>query len=344
MLLTVYIVAALFTFAVCFFGRRTGTLLRVMDQPDGRRKLHATPTPLVAGLAVMIPVIAMGLTQSQETHWAPLYLTITGVSTFFVALGHIDDRSHIRALYRLIVSALVVGAALWAVPGLTVRVLSFSFADQTPPVVLGSIGGVAFSILCLVGLQNAANMADGKNGLVIGMSLIWTLLLFSYAPAHTDPLLIVLAIGLAVALAFNLAGKVFLGDAGTYGLSVTVGMIVLYSYNVGFDVFPADAVALMFLVPVVDTLRLIVLRTLKGRSPFSPDRDHLHHVLLSLMPWHWALTTYLALVAVPSLVARYNVEWTGTLAVGTLTIYAILIAQKYRPVGVAASGSGSSST
>lgn len=344
MLVSSYIVAGVFALLVCIFGRQIGALLGVMDLPDGRRKLHAAPTPLVAGVAVMIPVIAMALALSQISTWGPLYLTISGVSMFFVALGHIDDRRHVRAFFRLIVSALVVGGALWAVPGLTVRVLSFSFADQSPPVFLGNIGGIAFSVLCLVGLQNAANMADGKNGLVIGMSLIWILLLFAYAPAHMDPLLIVLAIGLVVALTFNLAGKVFLGDAGTYGLSVTIGMIALYSYNVDFVGFPADAVALMFLVPVVDTLRLIVLRTLRGRSPFSPDRDHLHHVLLALMPWHWALTTYLALVAVPSLVARYNVDWTGSLAIGTLTIYAILIAQKYRPIGVAASKPGSSST
>ncbi|MEQ8247540.1 MAG: MraY family glycosyltransferase [Alphaproteobacteria bacterium] len=344
MFLAAYIFAGAFTLAGCIFGRQIGTALGVMDLPDGRRKLHAAPTPLVAGVAVMIPVVAMGLVLSQTSIWEPLYLAISGVSAFFVALGHVDDRSHIRALYRLLLSALVVGSALWAVPGLTVRVLSFSFSDQSSPIFLGSIGGAAFSVLCLVGLQNAANMADGKNGLVIGMSLIWILLLFAYTPAHMDPLLIVLAIGLVVALTFNLAGKVFLGDAGTYGLSVTIGMIALYSYNVDFVGFPADAVALMFLVPVVDTLRLIVLRTFRGRSPFSPDRDHLHHVLLALMPWHWALTTYLALVAVPSLVARYNVDWTGSLAIGTLTIYAILIAQKYRPIGVAASKPGSSST
>jgi len=152
--------------------------------------------------------------------------------------------------------------------------------------------------------------------------------------------LIVLTITLCVSLVFNLSGKVFLGDAGTYGLSVILGLIALYSYNVGFATFPADAVALMFLIPVADTLRLIVARGIKGRSPFSPDREHLHHILLSLVSWHWALTIYLALVGVPSLIARYNVEWTGGLAVATLTVYALIVSQKYRTVGVPAAGSG----
>jgi|APSaa5957512535_1039671.scaffolds.fasta_scaffold54301_2 UDP-GlcNAc:undecaprenyl-phosphate/decaprenyl-phosphate GlcNAc-1-phosphate transferase len=339
-MLIAYILAGLFAMVVCVFGPAIGRRLHVMDSPDGQRKFHAEPTPLVAGIAVMVPPIVLGLVQAQVSVWRPLYLAIALVSAFFVILGYLDDRRHIRALLRLAISAVAVGAVIWMVPGLAVTVLSFSFDDAVPPIILGPWVGLLFSVLCLVGLQNAANMADGKNGLVIGISLIWTLLMFAYAPDHIHPLLIVLTITLAVSLAFNLSGKVFLGDAGTYGLSVILGLVALYSYNVGFATFPADAAALMFLIPVVDTLRLIVARGIKGRSPFSPDREHLHHILLSLMPWHWALTIYLALVGLPSLIARYNVEWTGGLAVATLTVYALIISQKYRRVGVQAAGAG----
>jgi UDP-GlcNAc:undecaprenyl-phosphate GlcNAc-1-phosphate transferase len=339
-MLIAYILAGFFAMLVCACGPTIGHRLRVMDSPDGRRKLHAVPTPLVAGIAVMVPPIVMGIVQAQVSVWRPLYLAIALVSAFFVILGYLDDRRHIRALLRLAISAVAVGAVVWMVPGLAVDVLIFSFDELVPPIVLGPSVGLLFSVLCLVGLQNAANMADGKNGLVIGISLIWTLLMFAYAPDHIHPLLIVLTITLAIALGFNLTGKVFLGDAGTYGLSVMVGLITLYSYNVGFVTFPADAVALMFLIPVVDTLRLIVARGIKGRSPFAPDREHLHHVLLSILPWHWALTVYLALVGVPSLIARYNVEWTGGIAVATLTVYALIISQKYRRVGIRVPGTG----
>jgi UDP-GlcNAc:undecaprenyl-phosphate/decaprenyl-phosphate GlcNAc-1-phosphate transferase len=340
-MLIAYILGGLFATLVCVYGPAIGRRLQVMDSPDGHRKLHAAPTPLVAGIAVMVPPIMLSLVQSQISVWAPLYLAIALVSAFFVILGYLDDRRHIRALLRLAISAVAVGVVIWMVPGFAVTVLSFSFDGSVPPIILGPWFGLAFSVVCLVGLQNAANMADGKNGLVIGISLIWTLLMFAYAPDHVHPLLTVLTITLAVAFVFNLSGKVFLGDAGTYGLSVISGLVALYSYNVGFVTFPADAVALMFLIPVVDTLRLIVARGIKGRSPFSPDREHLHHILLSLMPWHWALTVYLALVGVPSLIARYNVEWTGGLAVATLTVYALIVSQKYRTVGVPAAGAGS---
>jgi UDP-GlcNAc:undecaprenyl-phosphate GlcNAc-1-phosphate transferase len=343
-MLIAYVLAGLFALLVCAFGPAIGRRLAVMDHPDGRRKLHAKPTPLVGGMAVLVPPVTLWMILSVGSPWYPLYLCIALVTAFFVVLGYLDDRRHIRAALRLVISVLVVSGILWLVPGLSITVLSFSFGEIVPPIILGPWYGLAFSVLCLVGLQNAANMADGKNGLVVGISLIWTLLLFTYAPDHLDPLLIVLTITLAVVLAFNLSGKVFLGDAGTYGLSVIIGVIALYSYSVGFAVFPADAVALMFLVPVVDTLRLIVARGIKGRSPFSPDREHLHHILLSLMPWHWALAVYLSLVGVPSIAARYNVDWTGALAVGTLVIYALIVSQKYRSLRPAASGAGSAQT
>jgi UDP-GlcNAc:undecaprenyl-phosphate GlcNAc-1-phosphate transferase len=341
-MLIAYIFAGLFATSVCVFAPAIGRRLQVMDLPDGQRKLHTVPTPLVAGFAVMVPPIVLVLVQAQISVWRPLYLAIALVCAFFVILGYLDDRHHIRATLRLMISAVAVGAVVWMVPGLAVTVMSFSFDEFVPPIILGPWIGLFFSVLCLVGLQNAANMADGKNGLVIGISLIWTLLMFAYAPSHLHPLLIALMVTLAVSLAFNLTGKVFLGDCGTYGLSVILGLIALYSYNVGFVTFPADAVALMFLIPVVDTLRLIVARGIKGRSPFSPGRDHLHHILLSLVPWHWGLTIYLTLVGVPSLIARFNVEWTGGLAIGTLTVYALIVSQKYRRVGVPAVGDGSS--
>ena len=341
LLIAFYLLSGAFAMLVCALAARIGPWLGVMDVPDGRRKLHRLPTPLVGGLSVLIPVVVALAWFSITSNFAPLYLMIGAATLLLAFLGFLDDRRHVRAVWRLIVSAAVFGAVLLVVPGLTVRWLNFSFAGVVSPVFLGPVGGFLFVTVCLVGLQNAVNMADGKNGLVIGLCLIWTIVLFGYVPSHLDPLLFVLVIGLAVAFGFNVAGRIFLGDAGTYGLSALIGLLTIYTYNVGFVAFPADAVALMFLLPVVDTLRLMVARLAKGRSPFSSDRDHLHHILLELMPWHWALSVYLVLVALPLILSRYYVEWTGLFAVGAILVYSVLVAQKYRPTAAATSNSGS---
>ncbi|MBX6375836.1 MAG: hypothetical protein IRZ13_16590, partial [Acetobacteraceae bacterium] len=186
-------------------------------------------------------------------------------------------------------------------PALTVTFFDFSFVK--PALFLDGWGALAFTVISLVGLQNAVNMADGKDGLALGMLLIWTGLIALYAPAHMTPVLLLLALTLATALWFNLRGQLFLGDSGAYSLAVLVGLLAVGTHDVRFTELPTDVVALWFLIPVVDCLRVMVRRIVAGRSPFAPDRQHLHHMLERLAPWRLGLPLYLSLIAGPALLA-----------------------------------------
>ena len=307
-MLITYVVLALFTLGVCVWATPLGRAAGIVDAPDGQLKTHKEATPLVGGIAILVPVALMAAFLALTTDYTPLYLAVGAAVSLFLLLGLADDQRHIRPSVRLAASVAVVLAALFVVPGFTVTFFKFSFLGSA--VLLGGFTGAVFTVLCLVGLQNAVNMADGKNGLVIGMSLIWIVLLGLYAPEHMRPLLVVFGVGLAIALAFNLNGRLFLGDSGSYGLSAAVGLIAIYTHNVAFAGFPADAVALMFLIPVLDVVRLMAVRTVQGRSPFRSDRNHLHHVLLGFLSAPQALGVYLALVAVPSLLAYLSPDET----------------------------------
>lgn len=315
------------TLAFCLYARRLGHALGVLDVPDGRRKRHGHVTPLVGGLAVLVPVLALILGQALTSDFAPLYGSLGFALAAFLALGFVDDRRHVRPLYRLLVSVALCAAVLWLVPGLRIDFLTFSFLGY--PIFVGE-WAVVFTILCLVGLQNAINMADGKNGLVLCLTLFWVVMIAAYAPAHLLPLLAVFGAGLLVALVFNWRGRLFLGDSGTYGISILVGLLAIHVYSIRFDVLRADAVALWFLVPVVDCLRLMIRRGLEGNSPFSSDRDHLHHILAGSMPWHRALPVYFALVAVPNLLAYVYPDATPLWALTALTVYAGIVVGLYR--------------
>ncbi len=327
-MLIAYIILPLITLGLCVWATPIGRAAGVLDAPDGVRKTHKRPTPLVGGIAVLIPVAIMAAVLTLTTDYSPLYLVLGLAEVAFLVLGFVDDRRHIRPVLRLGISVALVLAALIAVPGFTVTFFKFSFL--TNPLFLGGIGGALFTILCVVGLQNAVNMADGKNGLVIGVSLIWVALLALYAPGHLQPLLAVFGAGLAIALAFNLRGKLFLGDSGTYGISAAIALIAIYTHDVAFAAFPADAVALMFLIPVVDVLRLMGLRVLQRRSPFRSDRNHLHHVLLDFLPPRRALAAYLTLVGAPSVLAYLSPGETILWAAAALTVYAVILGARYR--------------
>ena len=317
-----FIIATLFTLTVCVKAMDIGKALKVLDEPDAGRKRHKRVTPLVGGLAIITPLILISLYNYLVTD-LPIFESYALVLTGGLLLGFKDDRRHLSAMLRLLISTGIGLAGIVLYSPFEIQFLRFSFMDT--PVFTGA-WGVPFTILCLVGLQNAVNMADGKNGLVIGLSFIWTSILMIYAPPHLYPLLASLLAGLAIALAFNLRGKLFLGDAGAYGLSFAVAMLTLYIYNVNFIAVSADMIALWFLIPVVDCLRLMIGRSLKGRSPFTPDREHLHHILLRFTNWEKALVTYLAMVFLPSFLAIWMPELTLLWAALSLAIYVMVVA------------------
>jgi UDP-GlcNAc:undecaprenyl-phosphate/decaprenyl-phosphate GlcNAc-1-phosphate transferase len=319
-----YLIGGLVSLTICLSGNRLGRLLGVMDLPDGERKLHSRATPLVGGISVMLPVVLSSLLLANTTAFTPFYLSFATATAAVMLLGLIDDRKHIRPYIRLAISVVIGYGVIQVVPDINVTFLSFTFLDS--PVFMNGIWALVFTLLCLVGLQNAINMADGQNGLVMGMTLIWVVCLSAYAPTHLLPLLGVFAIGLAIALIFNLNGRLFLGDSGSYAISISIGILAIYVYTVGFDRLPADVVAIWFLVPVLDCLRLMVTRLVRGRSPFSSDRHHLHHMLQGLMSARRALMCYLGLVAVPAVLAWAAPSFTLWWGVMTFVIYAVILA------------------
>lgn len=327
-MLFLFIASAFFSFFVCFYAEPIGKKLSVIDFPDGKRKLHDLPVPLIGGIAIMIPLIVVSALMSIFTDFTKLYLFLAAAILALFLLGFFDDRRGLPATIRLAISVLFVALVLFNVPGLVVTFLTFSFDSQfvnSGPFFFGLIIGSIFTVVCLVGLQNAVNMADGSNGIVTGMGLVWGLLLISYAPEHILPLLITFVVCIGIVMIFNLVGSLFLGDAGTYGISMMVGLAAIYIYNVNFTALTADKVVLMFLLPIIDTVRLMIHRLVSGRSPLSSDRNHFHHILRLILPPSQTVVIYITLVAGPSLLARFFPDLTWLWLLLVVIIYTIIV-------------------
>tara|TARA_Y100001970_G_C14127767_1_gene799966 strand:+ start:279 stop:1307 length:1029 start_codon:yes stop_codon:yes gene_type:complete len=313
----------------CFYSYPIGKFLSVIDIPDGKRKLHHTPVPQIGGIAIMIPVVLIAFYLSVFTELTKLYLVLALVSGLITILGFFDDRKNLPAVLRLFISIVLSFLALKYVSGLGVIFLFFSSEIQSligGPYFFGGINGYIFTIVCLVGLQNAVNMADGHNGIVTGMCLVWSLLLISYSPEHMLPLLLAFSLCLGIVMVFNLSGKIFLGDAGTYGISMIVGLMTIYIYNVNFNNLTADKIILMFIIPIIDTIRLMVQRVFSGRSPLSSDRNHFHHILSNVLKNHHSIVVYISIVAIPSILSIFwpNLTFVWLILV-VLVYFSILI-------------------
>lgn len=289
--------AVLAAVLLCLNAERMCTSLNLIDTPVGRKK-HNAPTPLMGGITLLgsfVPVALAFIFMDASERWVGSLLVWVGCVSAMALVGLGDDRHSLSPRLRLIVSFLVFSTAAAVDPTFNVRVLDFNL----PPLTLG-LGtwwlAIIFTVICCVGLLNAINMADGKNGLVLGLSLSWLAILATRAVGPLLPLIGLFAVVLMVLFVFNMRGKLFLGDGGAYAIATAIGLLAIMIYNTpGTETLravSADDLVLLFFVPVGDSVRLSYKRIRQGRSPMSADRDHLHHHLQDKFGWPVGLLIY----------------------------------------------------
>ena len=255
--------------------------LHLIDLPD-HRKIHEGAIPLCGGIAIFLAFAGISLLASGPMDCGPGFWAAT---LLIVGLGVADDRFALPARFRFGAQVLIA-IALISAEGLG----QVSFGDLPElGIVFGPIGLLALSVAFIVGLINAWNMLDGVDGLAGGSAvaaLVWILLLSLQAGA--EGLVVPVALLLAATggfLIFNLRSpwraraSVYLGDAGSTALGAIIAYLILRLSN-GAEGLPFQCLLWLVVVPVVDTLSLIVRRMLDHRSPMSADRRHLHHLLI----------------------------------------------------------------
>ena len=299
-----WILLALITFSatiiICLNAEAIGRRIHVMDQPDSQRKTHAKDTPLVGGIGIIIPLLIWlgaallsgGLRNSQEL--SVLALCTAGVGL----LGFADDQTPITPLSRILFLLVFLGVAFVADPNLIAPSLNWGSFEETR---LPGWAYCALLALTTVGIVNAVNMADGQNGLVPSMFVIWSLCLALIGDSFVSQVAQILATLALIVLLFNLKGRLFLGDCGSYGVTFAIGLLAMMSYGQGR--ITMETVTVWFFIPVMDCLRLIVTRRLRGRSPAASDTDHFHHRLQAKLGMSYGLFAYIASVGATSFIA-----------------------------------------
>jgi UDP-GlcNAc:undecaprenyl-phosphate GlcNAc-1-phosphate transferase len=295
----------LYSVLVVVFCNKIALRLGVVDHPGSQEhKSHAAPTPLVGGLVALPPAIAILLLQffqeGMSSAHAASYFALAFATLSSLIVGFLDDRRHIPALLRLMICSGIFGVAISIRPEFVVSALDLQ--GLSFKIELGLLA-IPFSVFCLLSFQNAVNMADGRNGLVGGLTIIWLLALLSYGWHPLTLAIVSLIIGMFIALGANIGGRLFLGDAGTYGLGAFIGLATIWIHRSNIGLYTIDVVV-MFLIPVLDMARLFLSRILAGRHPFSADHKHLHHYLDKSIGWMIGRKIYYVLVAAPILLSR----------------------------------------
>jgi UDP-GlcNAc:undecaprenyl-phosphate GlcNAc-1-phosphate transferase len=149
---------------------------------------------------------------------------------------------------------------------------------------------VLMTVVATVGVINSMNMADGLDGLAGTLALVTlsvTALLAFGAHAELSEIALITCSALVAYLAFNAplpgrhpGARIFMGDAGSMMLGLLIAWLMIALSQGPERAFPPITALWLFALPLLDTLTVMLRRVLRGRSPFSPDREHLHHVLI----------------------------------------------------------------
>ena len=260
------------------FALRAG----LADLPGGRRQ-HADAVPLVGGVAIALGLaVALALRgslapASPALLAAGLIVTVAGVADDFIELS-----ARAKLMFQMIAASVLAGFG-----GVLVLHVGALFSPSV--VTLGVMTVVPFTLLGMVGVMNAINMIDGADGLAGGVALT-ALLWFGTAAwlaglASHVSLIGLFGCAVAAYLCFNAGGpltrryKVFLGDAGSLLAGLLLAWLAItLTMEPHAALKPVTAVWILA-VPIGDSVSLMLRRVLCGRSPFKPDREHLHHLL-----------------------------------------------------------------
>lgn len=283
---------------LCLNAARIGEMLGVIDHPDSFRKLHRGAVPLVGGLAILAPATLIGIVLSVMDGGIASHWVIVPCASILFVMGMMDDRAHLPPPIRLSISLVMFSLAIILSPEIAIARLDFGgrlFIDLAP--VLGAV----LTVVSLVGFQYAFNMSDGADGIASGMAVIWGMFFYIGSTGVLSWISLLLVAGGLVFLVFNMRRWIFLGDSGAYGISAVMGLLGLCIVTQPGSSLTNMQLMGLFLLPVVDCLRLIVTRIRAGRAPFSPDREHLHHHLLrwQVSPMRTALI-YWMMVLIPN--------------------------------------------
>ena len=265
-------------------------LKNIVDNPDAR-KLQRNPVPVLGGIAVFFG-IAIGLCCSQAIFNSASTFMLISAMLIMLYTGTMDDIIRLSPGIRFLIEILVI---IWLM-----------YASNTSINCFWGLWGVStipawisypLTIFAAVGIINAINLIDGVNGLSSGfcfMSSVLFAIFFMITGNRTMTTLAMSAAGAIVPFflhnVFGQSTKMFIGDGGTLVIGTMMAMFVMSILGINpgcVGVVSTGAGLIPFVLavlsmPVFDTIRVMSARIMDKKSPFNPDKTHLHHMLIDL--------------------------------------------------------------
>jgi len=266
-----FIAIFLLSFLLIFMIKKYAINIGLIDIPN-ERSTHISHTPSGAGIgfflsvAIVSPFFYLEILSSYP--W-----TLTAIFLIFI-IGVLDDHHDTSPNTKFII--IIVSTILLSFDDIIILDIGTFFGA---PLSLGWFA-LPFTIFAVVGFTNALNLIDGLDGLSASISII-ILATFYVIGYQNDDMFMQLISGTFIAtllafLCFNWhPASIFMGDSG----SLTLGFVIALLAVKSLDYIPAVSVLFVAAVPIIDTIIVMVRRKLNGKSMFSADKCHVHHIM-----------------------------------------------------------------
>lgn len=261
----------------------------IVDNPNAR-KLQRTPVPILGGLTIFFGMtmgIASAIMQGDYVDIFPVLVSMI----LILIIGTIDDIIDLTPSFRFLIEIMIVLVLIFS-SGASLNDFHGLWGFWEVPMWFS----LMLTIVAAVGMINAINLIDGVDGLSSGFCIMASSLfgiMFYFAGNGSMLVLAAVAIGALIPFFFhNVFGrtsKMFIGDGGTLLMGIILSTFVIRTLTHGTSCASLDpnlglipfTISVMS-IPVFDTLRVMSIRILRGKSPFSPDKTHLHHLFIEM--------------------------------------------------------------
>jgi UDP-GlcNAc:undecaprenyl-phosphate GlcNAc-1-phosphate transferase len=288
-----FTVALFLTIALIPLLIRVSGKLQLLDTPGEDRKMHDHVVPRSGGLAIVLGVFLplLFLLPMDNQFWG-----LTLGAFIIVVFGYLDDRYELSYQWKFLGQIAAVIAVMLG--GISFDLLPMFGLEPAPKWI-----GLPLSFFFLLGAINAVNLSDGLDGLAAGTSLLSLALIavLSLLSGIESIALVALTVigGLLGFLRYNtFPARIFMGDTGSQFLGFMLACLAIMVTQSPQSAVSVTLPLLIIGLPILDTISVMVIRIKRKRSPFSPDKNHLHHQLMSLNLRHYEAVAVIYIIQV----------------------------------------------
>lgn len=309
-------------------------LKHLIDAPDGERKLHERIVPTLGGIGIFSAFI-ISYSVWGNAGGSEIYPFFIAALFLLFLIGVKDDILVLSPIKKLVVQVVAV-SLLVAGGGIFLTDFGGIFGIDA---IHWSIG-VVFSIFLMVAIINAFNLIDGIDGLAGGIGVIVSAIFGIWFWGAGYLSLTILSFTLCGALlgflVFNIyPAKIFMGDTGSMAIGFILGYLSLefltlnpQAYGTVWHLENPEIFAIsVFIIPIIDILRVFIIRVFNGCNPFVADRNHTHHKLIDygLKPHYASFSLWLANIGMIGIAYRLvefevNMQLFLVLLIGSLIL------------------------